>query len=237
MSTVPTLRSYCHLLECGPMNELIQTLTVYAIPVIFAITLHESAHAYVARYFGDDTAYSLGRLSLNPVKHIDPIGTIAIPIVLYIVTNGSFVFGYAKPVPIDFGRLSNPKRDMAWVALAGPASNFFMALAWMLGGYFLLATQISEPFLVKMIQAGVLVNLVMFALNLFPLLPMDGGRIVASILPPKQSIQFSKIEPYGFFIVLGLMLLNLFKYWLIPVMVLAQATLQLFLSPLQFIFH
>lgn len=217
------------------MNELIQTIAVYAIPVIFAITLHESAHAYVAKYFGDDTAYSLGRLSLNPVKHIDPVGTLLIPIVLYLATNGSFVFGYAKPVPIDFGRLRNPKRDMAWVALAGPASNFFMALGWMLGAIFLSVSHISEPFLVKMMEAGVLVNLVMFALNLFPMLPLDGGRILASVLPMKQSIQFSKIEPYGFFIVLGLMFLNLFKYWLIPVMVLAQASLHLLLSPLQFL--
>lgn len=218
------------------MNELIQTIAVYAIPVIFAITLHESAHAYVAKYFGDNTAYSLGRLSLNPIKHIDPVGTIFIPIVLYLVTSGSFIFGYAKPVPIDFGRLKNPKRDMAWVALAGPASNFFMALAWMVGGIAVAVTNVSEPFLVRMMEAGVLVNLVMFALNLFPMLPLDGGRIVASILPMKLSIQFSKIEPYGFFIVLGLMFLNLFKYWLIPVMLLAQASLHILLSPLQFLF-
>lgn len=219
------------------MNELIQTLAVYAIPVIFAITLHESAHAYVAKHFGDDTAYSLGRLSLNPIKHIDPIGTLLIPIVLYLMTNGSFVFGYAKPVPIDFQRLRNPKRDMAWVALAGPASNFFMALGWMLGGYFLMASNISEPFLLQMMQAGILANLVMFALNLFPMLPLDGGRILASVLPIKQSMQFSKIEPYGFFIVIGLMFLNLFKYWLIPVMVLTQGILQMLLSPLQALLH
>jgi len=215
------------------MNDLIQTLAVYAIPVVFAITLHESAHAYVAKYFGDDTAYARGRLSLNPVKHIDPIGTILIPVVLYFATSGNFVFGYAKPVPIDFGRLRNPKRDMAWVALAGPASNFFMALGWMLGAYLLAMLQVTEPFFIKMMQAGVLVNLVMFALNLFPILPLDGGRILASILPVKQSIQFSKIEPYGFFIVLGLMFLKVFNYWLIPVMVLAQASLHLVLSPLE----
>lgn len=219
------------------MNELIQTIAVYAIPVIFAITLHESAHAYVARYFGDDTAYSLGRLSLNPMKHIDPIGTLLIPVILYLATSGGFVFGYAKPVPIDFGRLRNPKSDMAWVALAGPASNFFMALGWMLGAILLMFLGLSEPFFVQMTQAGVLANLVMFALNLFPMLPLDGGRILASILPTKQSIQFSKIEPYGFFIVLGLMFLNLFKYWLIPVMVVAQASLHLLVSPLQFLLH
>ncbi len=217
------------------MNELIQTLAVYAIPVIFAITLHESAHAYVAKYFGDDTAYLRGRLSLNPLKHIDPIGTLLIPIALYFATDGGFVFGYAKPVPVDFGRLKKPKRDMAWVALAGPASNFFMALLWTLGAYLLMAAQVSEPFWLKMMQAGVLVNLVMFALNLFPLLPLDGGRVVTSILPIKQSIQFSKIEPYGFFIVLALMFLKVFNYWLIPVMLLAQGSLYLLLSPLQFL--
>jgi len=219
------------------MNELIQTLAVYAIPVIFAITLHESAHAYVARYFGDDTAYSRGRLSLNPLKHIDPVGTLLIPAALYLMTGGNFLFGYAKPVPIDFGRLRNPKRDMAWVALAGPASNFLMALLWMLGSYILLMLQITEPFLVRMAEGGILANLVMFALNLFPILPLDGGRVVASLLPMKQFIQFSKIEPYGFFIVLGLMFLKLFNYWLIPVMIVTEALLQLLLSPLKFLIN
>ena len=218
------------------MNELIQTLAVYAIPVIFAITLHESAHAYVARYFGDDTAYARGRLSLNPMKHIDPIGTLLIPLVLYLSTGGSFVFGYAKPVPINFGRLRNPKRDMAWVALAGPASNFLMALCWMLAGLVLVLAQVDEPFLTKMTEAGILANLVMFALNLFPMLPLDGGRVLASMLPMKQFIQFSKVEPYGFFIVLGLMLLNIFNYWLIPVMMIAESALRLLVSPLQFLF-
>ncbi len=219
------------------MNELIQTLAVYAIPVIFAITLHESAHAYVARYFGDDTAYSRGRLSLNPLKHIDPVGTLLIPAALYLMTGGSFLFGYAKPVPIDFGRLRNPKRDMAWVALAGPASNFFMALLWMLGSYVLMMLQITEPFLVRMAEGGILANLVMFALNLFPILPLDGGRVVASLLPMKQFIQFSRIEPYGFFIVLGLMFLKLFNYWLVPVMIVTDGLLQLLLSPLKFLIN
>lgn len=219
------------------MNELIQTLAVYAIPVIFAITLHESAHAYVARYFGDDTAYARGRLSLNPMKHIDPVGTLMIPAVLYLMTGGNFIFGYAKPVPIDFGRLKNPKRDMAWVAAAGPASNFLMALFWMLGSILLGMLQISEPFLLKMAEAGILANLVMFALNLFPMLPLDGGRILTSLLPMRQAIQFSKIEPYGFFIVLGLMFLKLFNYWLIPVMIIAETVLRIILSPLQLLLN
>ena len=185
------------LIESAHMNDfnnLIQTLAVYAIPVIFAITLHEAAHAYAARYFGDNTAYAMGRMSLNPFKHIDPVGTLLIPVVLYLMTSGSFVFGYAKPVPINFGRLNKPKRDMAWVALAGPASNFFMALGWLLAAYFLDIAKINEPFLQRMTEAGVLSNLVMFSLNLFPMLPLDGGRILASLLPMKQFIQFSKIE-------------------------------------------
>jgi Zn-dependent protease len=152
------------------------------------------------------------------------------------MTGGSFIFGYAKPVPINFSRLRNPKRDMAWVALAGPASNFFMALFWMLGSYILAIMQVTEPFLLKMMEAGILANLVMFALNLFPMLPLDGGRILTSLLPMKQAIQFSKIEPYGFFIVLGLMVLKLFNYWLIPVMIIAEASLHLLLSPLLFFF-
>ena len=215
------------------MNELIQTLAVYAIPLLFAITLHEAAHAYAAKYFGDDTAFSRGRMSLNPAKHIDPVGTILIPVVLYLSTGGSMVFGYAKPVPIDFSRLRNPKRDMAWVALAGPAANFFMALLWMLGAYFLAINQITEPFFQRMTQAGIVSNLVMFALNLFPIPPLDGGRILTSLLPMKQALAFSKIEPYGFFIVLGLMFLKIFNYWLIPVMILTETSLRLLLSPLQ----
>ncbi len=217
------------------MNELIQTLAVYAIPVIFAITLHESAHAYVAKYFGDDTAYKRGRLSLNPMKHIDPFGTILIPVVLYLSTSGAFMFGYAKPVPIDFGKLRNPKKDMAWVALAGPASNFFMALLWLIWGVVLQAMQFNEPFFLQMAQKGVGINLVMFALNLFPMLPLDGGRILTSVLPMRLAIQFSKIEPYGFFIVLALMFTRVLYYWLIPVMVVSDAALKLLVSPLQFL--
>ena len=218
------------------MNELIQTLAVYAIPVIFAITMHESAHAYVARYFGDNTAYSAGRLSLNPFKHIDPIGTLLLPALLYWVSKGSFAFGFAKPVPVNFSALRNPKRDMIWVALAGPASNFFMALVWMLALYAVAALQVTEPNLIKMVQAGIGVNLVMFALNLFPMLPLDGGRILVGLLPMKLAIQFSKIEPFGFFIVLGLLATHIIDvYWLLPVMVHADASLQLLLSPLQFL--
>lgn len=219
------------------MNELIQTLVVYAIPVIFAITLHESAHAYVARYFGDDTAYSRGRLSLNPIKHIDLFGTILIPAILYLSTNGSFMFGYAKPVPIDFSRLKNPKRDMAWVALAGPMSNLLMAFGWMLGFSLMVLLNITHPFWIKMAAAGISINLVMFALNLFPMVPLDGGRILTSLLPTKQAIQFMKLERYGFFIVLILLYTKILYYWLFPVITCAEQFLHLFVPSVPSIFN
>jgi len=185
------------------MNDLIQTVAVYALPVLFAITLHEAAHAYAAKYFGDSTAYMQGRMSLNPIKHIDPFGTVLIPILLYFSTGGAFLFGYAKPVPINFGQLRKPKRDMAWVALAGPAANLFMALLWLV--LYQLSFQFSGPeeFLALMAKAGVLVNLALFAFNLFPIPPLDGGRILTSLLPHKYAYQFAKIEPYGFFYCAG----------------------------------
>lgn len=219
------------------MNDMIQTVAVYALPVLFAITLHEAAHAYVAKYFGDMTAYQQGRMSLNPVKHIDLFGTILIPIMLYFATGGAFLFGYAKPVPIDFARLRNPKKQMAWVALAGPAANLLMALLWMIFGILLAALQVGEVFFARMAQAGVLVNLVIFAFNLFPLPPLDGGRIVTSLLPYKYAYQFARIEPYGFFILIGLMLLQVLQYWLVPVMMMANAVLTLIVSPLNLLLN
>jgi len=214
------------------MDEIIKTIAVYALPVLFAITVHEGAHAYVARYLGDSTAYLQGRMSLNPVKHIDPFGTIVIPILLYIMTGGSFLFGYAKPVPIDFRNLRNPKRDMAWVALAGPGANFIMALLWMIFAIVLVALGIDEEFFNRMAQAGVLSNLVMFAFNLFPLPPLDGGRVLTSLLPNRYAYKFARIEPYGFFIVLALVMLNLLYFWMAPVMQVAHAALRLLVSPL-----
>ncbi|MDP1892770.1 MAG: site-2 protease family protein, partial [Hydrogenophaga sp.] len=140
--------------------QIVQTIAIYAIPVLFAITVHEAAHGYAARHYGDNTAYLLGRITLNPVKHIDPIGTIAMPLLLYFATSGAFLFGYAKPVPVNFGHLRNPKRDMIWVALAGPASNFAQALLWALVLVVLAATGTQERFFIAMAQAGILVNLV-----------------------------------------------------------------------------
>lgn len=216
------------------MNDLIQTFAVYALPILFAITLHEAAHAYAARYFGDNTAYALGRMSLNPVKHIDPVGTLLIPIVLYFV-GSPFLFGYAKPVPVEFGNLRNPKKQMAFVALAGPAANLVMALMWMVLAVMLVAFQVQEEFFMRMAQAGILTNLVIFAFNMFPLPPLDGGRIMTSLLPHKYAYRFAQIEPYGFFILLALLFLKVLHYWMMPVMSLANSALLLLISPLTFL--
>ena len=190
------------------MNEIIQTIAVYALPVLFAITLHEAAHAYAAKYFGDLTAYSQGRMSLNPTKHIDPVGTLLIPLVLALI-GSPFLFGYAKPVPVDFSLLRKPKKDMAWVALAGPMANLFMGLLWMALFFVLDAVDIDETYFYEVARAGVKINLILFAFNLFPLPPLDGGRILTSVLPNRYAFRFACLEPYGFFIMIGLMMLNL----------------------------
>ena len=171
------------LFQFPQLSQLIQTVAIYALPVIFAITVHEAAHGYAARHFGDDTAYVLGRMTLNPLRHIDPVGTILMPLLLYFATSGAFLFGYAKPVPVQFGNLRHPKRDMIWVALAGPASNFVMAIGWALVLLALVALGVDETFFIRMAQGGIMVNLVMWAFNLFPLPPLDGGRILVGLLP------------------------------------------------------
>jgi len=213
--------------------NIIQTVAIYALPVLFAITIHEAAHGYVARYFGDNTAWTLGRVTLNPLKHIDPVGTIVMPLLLYIATSGAFLFGYAKPVPVQFGRLRNPKRDMIWVALAGPGSNLMQALLWGIGFYFLQGAGVTEAFFIKMCQAGILVNVVMFVFNLFPLPPLDGGRVLVGLLPYKQAVLVSRIEPWGFFVVMALVLAGVLStYWMRPLMDLTYAFLQTVLTPL-----
>ena len=215
------------------MDEIIRNIAVYALPVLFAITLHEAAHAYAARYFGDNTAYAQGRMTLNPMSHIDLFGTIIIPVALYL-TSG-FVFGYAKPVPVQFGNLRNPKRDMAWVALAGPGANFVMAVMWLVFGLVLTALNVSEDFPHKVAQAGIVTNLLIFAFNLFPLPPLDGGRVLTSMLPNQLAFKFAKIEPYGFFILLALLYFNVLSFWVQPVMWLGAAAVQLIASPLTFL--
>jgi Zn-dependent protease len=215
------------------IDNIIQTVLIYALPVLFAITVHEAAHGYVARALGDNTAYVLGRVTLNPIKHIDPIGTIAMPLLLYFATSGAFLFGYAKPVPVNFGHLRRPKRDMIWVALAGPASNFIQAILWAIVFTVLTASGVDERFFLEMAKAGVLVNLVMWAFNLFPLPPLDGGRIVAGLLPARAAYTFSRIEPFGFFIVLGLVIAGVLgSLWLRPLISFGYSTLGVLLAPL-----
>jgi Zn-dependent protease len=216
------------------MNDLIQTFAVYALPILFAITLHEAAHAYAAKYFGDNTAFSQGRMSLNPIRHIDPVGTLLIPIILFFV-GSPFLFGYAKPVPVEYGNLRNPKRDMAWVALAGPAANLVMALMWMALAVLLTAWQGVDEYFMRMAQAGIITNLVIFAFNLFPVPPLDGGRIMFSLLPHRLAWRYAQLEPYGFFIVMGLAFLKVLNYWMVPVMTAANAALAVAISPLTFL--
>ena len=213
---------------------IIQTVAIYAIPVLFAITVREAAHGYAARYFGDNTAHMLGRITLNPVRHIDPVGTVAMPLLLYFATAGAFLFGYAKPVPVNFGRLRNPKRDMVWVALAGPGANLAQAIGWTVVLYVLVASGVEERFFIEMCRAGVLVNLVMFAFNMFPLPPLDGGRILVGLLPNQLAYTVSRVEPFGFFIVLALVLTGVVgNLWLRPLMNLSAQAIELLLTPLR----
>ena len=216
--------------------HLIQTVAIYALPVLFAITVHEAAHGYAARHFGDNTAWALGRVTLNPTKHIDPIGTILMPLLLYFATSGTFLFGYAKPVPVQFGNLRNPKRDMVWVALAGPGANLAQALGWGALVYLLQAAGVMEPFFFKVCRAGVLVNVVIFVFNLFPVPPLDGGRILVGLLPAKQAQWLAGIEPWGFFVVIGLVLAGVLNsLWMQPLMGLTYRALDWALSPLAWV--
>ena len=213
--------------------QLIQTVAVYALPVLFAITVHEAAHGYAARHFGDDTAWKMGRVTLNPAKHIDPMGTILMPLLLYFATSGAFLFGYAKPVPVRFGNLHNPKRDMIWVALAGPGANLVMALLWGIFFYLLQGAGVEELFFYAMCKAGISMNVGLFVFNLFPLPPLDGGRIMVGLLPMKQAMAFSRIEPYGFFIVIALIYMQVLdSLWMRPLSALTRLLVNLVLSPL-----
>lgn len=201
---------------------LIQKIAVFALPVIFAITLHEAAHGYVARYFGDMTAASQGRITANPIKHIDLVGTILVPLGILIMSKlfgaGAILFGWAKPVPVNFGNLRRPKQDMLWVAAAGPGMNLAMAVFWALviqAGHALGSSFATAPMML-MGAAGVFINVILMALNLLPLPPLDGGRIAVSLLPVKQAIQFSRLEPYGFIILLVLLFTGVLSIVLWP---------------------
>ncbi|HJV25739.1 MAG TPA: site-2 protease family protein [Aromatoleum sp.] len=195
------------------MDSLITTLAIWALPVLLAITLHEAAHGYVARHFGDPTAEREGRITLNPFKHIDPIGTLLVPGLILAVSSlfgsGGMLFGWAKPVPVDFSRLRKPKADMLWVAAAGPFVNFLMALGWALlvKVALLNPTNVYAMPMIEMGKAGIQINAVLMALNLLPIPPLDGGRIAVSLLPHRLAWKFSRLEPYGF----PLLLLLLFS--------------------------
>ncbi len=211
------------------MDDLntMQLIAVWSLPVLFAITVHEVAHGWVARRFGDSTAYMLGRLTLNPIKHIDPIGTLLVPGLLLMM--GGFIFGWAKPVPVAWENLRNPKRDMAIVALAGPVANLLMAILWallmkvglLLGGQL---DMLARP-LVYMGAAGISINVMLMVLNLLPLPPLDGGRVMAGLLPERLANAYNRIEPFGFFILLGLLISGVLGYIMTPFVKIAQTGL------------
>lgn len=194
------------------LSSVIQQITIWALPVLLAITLHEVAHGYAARHFGDPTAARAGRLSLNPLRHVDLVGTIIVPIVLLLLP-GSFLFGWAKPVPVDPRNFARPRQHMGWVAIAGPASNLLMAVGWTL---LLKLTQLADPqlssinsvYLAQVSMAGIMVNLVLMALNMLPLPPLDGGRVMVGVLPSRQAWLLSRVEPFGMIILIGLMFLH-----------------------------
>ena len=202
------------------VHSLVQTVAIYAIPVLFAITLHEAAHGYVARHFGDMTAHAQGRISLNPVRHVDAVGTIVVPLVILLLSGNKFLFGWAKPVPVNYSALRKPRQHMAWVAAAGPAANLLMALIWVV----LLKIAILQPqhgfwlFLALVSQAGIGVNLLFMFLNLIPILPLDGGRILASLLPRRAAGQYARLEPLGLPLLIVLLLTNVLNFVLAPLM-------------------
>jgi Zn-dependent protease len=218
-------------------NNIVQNILIYALPVLFAITVHEAAHGYVARRLGDPTAYMLGRVTLNPVKHIDPFGTILLPLLLLFTTagvpGGPFLLGYAKPVPVNFGQLRHPKRDMIWVAAAGPGSNYIQAVAWALLLVVLVGLGVTERFFLSVAQAGIQVNLIIAVFNLFPVPPLDGGRVLVGLLPRGAAMQVARIEPFGFFIVLGLLMLGILSsWWMSPLVGASYAALNTLIGPL-----
>ncbi|MBS7348577.1 MAG: site-2 protease family protein [Comamonas sp.] len=215
------------------LTAILQSILIYALPVLLAITIHEAAHGYAARFFGDPTAHRLGRITLNPLKHIDPVGTVLMPALLYLATSGAFLFGYAKPVPVNFGNLRHPKRDMVWVALAGPASNFVQALAWALLLLVLGVMQVQERFFLEMASAGIFVNLILWAFNLLPLPPLDGGRVLVGLLPYGAALQLQRLERYGMVIVLVLVFTGVVRtYWISPLMQAGKAAIWQLLQPL-----
>jgi len=197
----------------------IQILSLYALPAILAITLHEAAHGYAAKRLGDLTAYQEGRITLNPLKHIDPIGTLVVPAVLLIASGGKLAFGWAKPVPVNFSRLRNPKRDMFWVAAAGPSVNLLMAIGWAIVFKLVVTSPVNyftDPAL-AMAQGGIVINLVLMVLNLLPIPPLDGGRIAVSLLPNSMAYSLARLEPYGLLIIMLLMVTDILGSIMYPI--------------------
>ena len=207
-----------------PDFSLVQKIIIYSIPIIFAITVHEVAHGWVASKLGDPTAKMMGRLTLNPIKHIDPIGTIIVPLVLLAV--GNFLFGWAKPVPVDWRNLRRPRQDMAWVALAGPAANLLMLIMWALVAKLIIVIDptdpaIAQPFIV-MALAGILINIILMMLNLIPLPPLDGSRVMSALLPPHLAVKYNRLEPYGIIILLLLFATGILGKYFWPVIMFLQ---------------
>lgn len=202
------------------VNALIQTIAIGALPIVFAITLHEAAHGYAARHFGDPTAWQLGRITVNPLKHIDPLGTVVVPLVILLLSTGGILFGWAKPVPVQFNNLHHPKRDMIWVAAAGPAANLVMACFWafvMKLAWLLPLNYFSLP-MARMAEIGIAINIALLVLNLFPLPPLDGGRIAVGLLPHGLAWRFARVERFGFPILLVLLFTGVLGAVLFPVM-------------------
>jgi Zn-dependent protease len=197
------------------VNSLVQTIAIYAIPVLLAITLHEAAHGYVARHFGDMTAHAEGRISLNPLRHVDLNGTVIVPLLLIALSGGKFAFGWAKPVPVNYSALRRPKQHMAWVAAAGPAVNLAMAAGWaaMLRSVIELPRGFASEFLAQMAVAGIVVNLVIMVINLLPILPLDGGRILVGLLPRGLAREYAKTERWGAYVLLAFIATNLLDAW------------------------
>lgn len=199
------------------MSEIITTTLIWAVPLLFAITLHEYAHGWMAYQLGDGSAKMMGRLTLNPVKHIDPIGTIAVPLALFLLPVG-FIFGWAKPVPVNFSALRNPKGDVFWVAIAGPLMNILMAIDWLIVAVLVNWAGVGVELLLPMAAVGVFVNFLLAIVNLLPILPLDGGRMLSSTLPKSLAIHYDKLEPYGLFVLIALLYFGVFQVIILPLL-------------------
>ena len=193
----------------------LQTLLIYIFPLLFAITLHEAAHGWVASKLGDHTARMMGRVTLNPIKHVDPVGTILVPLALLLMPGVGFIFGWAKPVPINFRALRSQKSGMIWVALAGPGANFLMAIGWLIVAIISLKLELFN--LYSMARVGIFLNILLAVFNLLPIPPLDGSRVISALLPGPLAYKYGQFEQYGFLILLGLMFIGGFQLFVLPI--------------------